>query len=139
MQDERDAAARAYLENEDAESSTYDEKLYEDGRREFLILTDEEANDLAAENIERDLWAFRADFLTSYVPEGVTADVIEAIAEKKYEDASPAIRGMVGNRFEELVEDAISSDGRGHFIAQYDGQEDEFEHDGRTWYAYRCN
>ena len=37
--------------------------------------------------------------------------------------------------FDDFIDDAVSSDGRGHFISRYDG--DENEQDG--YYIYRCN
>jgi hypothetical protein len=40
---------------------------------------------------------------------------------------------------ESFIEDVISSDGRGHTIASYDGGEDEVEYDGEYYYIYRMN
>jgi hypothetical protein len=30
-------------------------------------------------------------------------------------------------------------DGRGHFLSTYDGHENEFKYEGRTFYIYRVN
>lgn len=79
-QEERDEAARDFLDDPDAESSAYDDCAY-GLAGDWLILTDEEAD--------------------------------------------------------HFVEDAISSDGRGHFLSSWDGSEHEFTHGGRDWYAYR--
>jgi hypothetical protein len=38
-----------------------------------------------------------------------------------------------------LVEDAISADGRGHFLSSYDGDENEETVNGQTFYIYRTN
>jgi hypothetical protein len=135
-QEQRDAAAREFLEDPDVEPDTYDGRTY-GLAGDWLILTDEEADEAAIENIRRDVWAFVPSFLESYLPEGVTTDVVEALQSTKYEDAAPALLAMLGDRFEEFADDAISSDGRGHFLSVWDGVEHEFEHDGRTWYAYR--
>jgi hypothetical protein len=35
------------------------------------------------------------------------------------------------------MEEAISADGRGHFLNHYDGGEEEAEVGGTTFYAYR--
>ena len=40
---------------------------------------------------------------------------------------------------ESFIEDVINSDGRGHSIASYDGEEDEVEYEGTTYYIYRMN
>lgn len=135
------AAAIAAWDDSDPEDWTesYQEGLMECGSREYFVLTDEEADHLAYENIERDLWAFVPRFLVNYMPDGIGVSHLEKIVESSYEDAAPAFRAMVGNRFDELVEDAISTDGRGHFIANYDGREDEFEYAGHTYYIYRQN
>ena len=38
-----------------------------------------------------------------------------------------------------FIEDVINSDGRGHTISSYDGEEDEIEYEGTTYYIYRMN
>jgi hypothetical protein len=40
---------------------------------------------------------------------------------------------------DEFVEDAIRYDGYGHFLSPYDGEENEIEVDGATYYVYRTN
>lgn len=132
----RTAAARSFLEDEDAEPETYDSRVY-GLAGDWLILTDEEADEEAREAIRRDVWAFVPSFLVAYMPEGVTEDVLSTIAESKCEDAAPCFLAMIGDRFEDFASDAISTDGRGRFLSGWDGCEHEFEHDGRTWYAYR--
>jgi len=133
---ERNAAARHFLEDKDTEAAAWDERRY--GLAEdWLILSDEEADAEAVESVRRDVWAFVPSFLVSYLPEGVTVDVVETLQQAKYEDAAPAILAMLGQRFEEFASDAIEADGRGHFLSSWDGCEHEFEHGGRTWYAYR--
>lgn len=134
-QEDRDAAAREFLDDPDAESDIHDETAY-GLAGDWRILTDEEADEAARDNIRESVWAFVPGFLVSYLPEGVTEEVIEAL-QPQCESANPAILSMIGDRFEEFASDAISSDGRGHFLSSWDGCEHEFEHGGRTWYAYR--
>ncbi len=135
-QEDRDAAARFYLEDEDAESSTYDETEYGGGNYTHRILTDEEADEAAFAYIRESVWAFNASFLVDYLPNGVSEEVIEALLPQ-CEGANEALLSMIGDRFEEFASDAIATDGRGHFLNSYDGNEDEFEFAGRTWYAVR--
>jgi hypothetical protein len=135
--DERTAALAGWLEEneEDMPSpAAYDEADY--GR--YMILTDKEADERARDYISESLWAFNASFLVSYLPDGVTEEVIEAL-QPQCEGANEAIRSMIGDRFDDLVSDAILSDGRGHFLNTYDGHEHEHEREGRYWYIYRIS
>lgn len=116
----------AYLEvdRSDLDESGYRENEYHLGRQqEYLILTDEEADEAAEEYIEESLWAFQADFLSAYINR-LRPEHIRKIQEL-YEDANEPIQALVGDRFDELVQDAIASDGRGHFLSPYDGEENE--------------
>lgn len=122
-------------EDEDMpEELTYDDSMFEFGSREYMVLTDDEADERAKQDIEQSLWAFNASFLVDYLPEGVGEEVIEAL-QPQCEGANEAIRSMVGDRFDELVEDAISADGRGHFLNTYDGD----EHEAGEFFIYRTN
>lgn len=107
---------------------------YEHGKREYLVYTDEEAEFAAQDAILDTLWAFRPEFLADYAADGVGAEVFRIIADAKYEDANPIFLRLIRD-LDSLVNDAIGSDGRGHFIAHYDGN--EIELDG--FYAYRVN
>ena len=40
---------------------------------------------------------------------------------------------------DEFIEEVINTDGRGHTISSYDGEEDEVEYDGEWYYIYRTN
>jgi hypothetical protein len=50
------------------------------------------------------------------------------------ESANPIIEALIED-MDHFVSDAISSDGRGHFISRYDGEENE---EGE-FYIYRTN
>jgi hypothetical protein len=147
---ERDAAALAialdqgFLKEDEADeiSMGYDYRRYDAGPAELLVLTDEEADRLVIEDVRESLWAFNADFLSAYMPDGIDADQITAIRGDRCEGANEAMLALVNAgpyTVEELAEEAATADGRGHFLASYDGEEIEHEHDGRLWYAYRTN
>lgn len=129
-------ALAAYLDEDVSEDDTasWDENVYQIGNREYLVLTDDEADEYAKRYIEESVWAFNASFLVSYLPEGVGEEVIEAL-QPQCEDANEAIRSMIGDRFDEFVEDAISTDGRGHFMNSYDG----YENEQGDFYIYRLS
>jgi hypothetical protein len=97
-----------------------------DGER-FAFAENGEAADLAARAaILESLWAFRSEFLRDYVPalcDDRARAAFDKMRETLCEDANELVRGMVGDRLDELVSDAIGADGRGHFLASYDGDE----------------
>lgn len=106
----------------------------------YAVGTDSECDDAAGEYISDSLWAFNADFLAPYMPDGVDHDIVAAIQESRYEDASPAFKGMIGDLWDDFVHDAIASDGRGHFLAPYDGVEHEhYRSSAENAYAYRID
>jgi hypothetical protein len=105
---------------------------------DYLVLTDEEADKACEEAIEESLWAFNPSFLASVTDFDIS--IFEAIqANEKCEDNNKAVRQLVGNRFSQLVKDAIKADGRGHFLSPYDGNEDEITYEGTDYYVYRIN
>jgi hypothetical protein len=117
-------------------------KSMEEAREEYPesrydILTDEEATERAIESIKQTLWAFNADFLAGET--GIDSSVFEAIqANGKCEDNNDAVESCIDD-IDEFVDAAIAADGRGHFMSSYDGEENEIEIDGETYYLYRTN
>ena len=99
----------------------------------YLVLTDEEADKKAADYIKDSLWAFNADFIIEHCANYDSMDcyefdaACEALREaqnKSCESLNGLCRALIAD-IDEFVEDAIYSDGRGHFIAFYDGKENE--------------
>jgi len=121
--------------------------VYTVGKSEYLVLTDKEANDKAREEIEHSLWAFNPDFILIHNENCSSMDnweydtAIEALKEaqgKSCENLNGLVRCLISN-MDEFVEDAIMEDGRGHFIAFYDGMEEEQRVGGVDYYIYRIN
>mgnify|MGYP003650173518 CR=1 FL=1 len=104
---------------------------------DYLVLDDYEATNACREYIEESLWAFNYSFLAGH------SKAIAAIPEKDFqamqgklcESFNEAVKAMVDD-FDYFVEDAINTDGRGRFLAGYDGEELELDGD---FYAYRIN
>lgn len=124
------------------ETST--ELEYDDSyNQDYMVLTDSEADEKAEEYIKDSLWAFNSSFLSNVT--GFDISIFEAIqANDKCESNNEAILQLVGGNFDSLVQDAISSDGRGHFLNTYDGNETEFDckdYTGENEYlfVYRTN
>ena len=101
----------------------------------YFVLDDLEADEYVTDEIENMLWAFNPDFLASYT--GLHKAVFEALAGG-YENSNEAIMALINNAgsMADFVQECMDADGRGHFVANYDGEEIELEND---YYAYRVN
>lgn len=124
------------IDADDIEQSTYDEHQFDADGAGYLVLTDAEADEAVTERIREDLWAFNPSFLAGET--GIDQDVYEAIANNgKCESNNDAIYSLVKSTcgLESLVAEAVATDGRGHFMSSYDGEENE-EGD---YYVYRTN
>lgn len=111
----------------------------ESGREEYLILSDEEANEKAKEYILDSVWAFNKSFLDSH-SEAIAEmdDDVYAKIQEMCESANKTVLRLIDD-VDHFVDDAISCDGRGHFLSQYDGEENEISHDGVYYFIYRVN
>ena len=103
----------------------------------YLVLTDDEADEMAYQYIKDSICFFNPSFIASHCESDIPQDAIEAIQEK-YEASNPILLKLIKD-IDSFVEDAISSDGRGHFIGFYDGEEWEQTVNGTTYYIYRTN
>lgn len=112
---------------------------------EYKVLTDEEADEAAKENIVNDLWAFNADFILKYTEfyntstEREDAEFIKALRElqsRLCESANTIVKALIVD-LDEFVSDAIDADGRGHFLSYYDGEEHETQFN--NIFVYRTN
>jgi hypothetical protein len=50
---------------------------------------------------------------------------IQHIIGDRCESANDDVQDMVGDNIDELISDAIATDGVGHFLMTYDGEHDE--------------
>ena len=125
----------------------YESNLFKVGNKEYLVLTEKEANEKARYVIEQDLWAFQPQFILSHnknteeMNNWEYDEAIQALSAAQSKSAE-ALNGLVRcliTDLDEFVEDAIREDGRGHFLANYDSYEEEQEIDGTTYYIYRTN
>ena len=119
------------------EVEPYDEDNY---NNDYLVLTDEEADEKAKEYILDSLWAFNASFIAYHTD--LDEEVIQAIHDNgKCESNNDTIHNLIKKLgdIDDFVSDAISADGRGHFMSSYDGNENEETVNGTTFYIYRLN
>lgn len=106
------------------------EKLGLDGK-EYAIGTDEEADEACEDYILDMVWAFNPSFLSAHIP--ALSEKQIAKLQEDCEDANEGLLGLIKDK-DHFVKDAISCDGRGHFLSHYDGEEVELK-DGL--FAYR--
>ena len=122
------------IDIDEMDTIEYDEdNIYSTGLKEYLVLTDDEADTAAKDYIRDSLWSFDAGFLDYYI-DVLNKNQIEKIQEVLYEDCNETLYKLVDN-FDDLVDRAISIDGREHFLATYDGHENEVN----NYFIYRTN
>lgn len=115
----------------------------------YLILTEEEADKKAKEEILNSLWIFNPDFLVDYInydynsTEEKKALILGllTIQNKLCENANKIIEILVKDNLEDLINDAIESDGRGAFLSTYNGEEEDIiDPDTKEiYYIYRID
>jgi hypothetical protein len=138
IKSERVKALKNHLELNDEETNEItleDGESFHYGNQEYLVLTDEEADEKTEEYIKESVWAFNSSFLSSH--SDIDEEVFKLLSEK-CEDSNDAVLSMIKD-FDHFVSDAISSDGRGHFLSSYDHSESDEEINGTTYYIYRTN
>jgi|WetSurMetagenome_2_1015567.scaffolds.fasta_scaffold59244_2 hypothetical protein len=103
---------------------------------DYVVYTDEEADEACAERIKEDLWAFNSDFLSGAT--GLPSMVFKKLGEL-CENGNEAVLAIVEKTcgLDHVVQQAIGIDGRGHFLSSYDGNENEQEFGGITFYIYK--
>jgi len=102
---------------------------------DWICLSDEEADERAEEYILDSVWAFNPSFLSYHTD--IDEEVFKLLQDK-CEGSNDAILRMIKDK-DYFVEDAINSDGRGHFISFYDGEEHEQYINNNFYYCYRIN
>ena len=124
-------------EIDELSETKHDENTFEHGSREYMVLTDSEADAYAKEQILQSLWAFNASFISGHTVNGLSNAAEKALTKAQgelCEDANDLVLAMIED-VDHFVNDAICSDGRGHFMSSYDGQENECG----EFYVYRVN
>jgi hypothetical protein len=130
-------AAHLACDADEINPCKYSNNEFFHGAREYLVLTDEEAHERCVEHIKDTLWAFSASFIASHTRNGLSTECIKALEKMQgelCESALPIIEALIED-LDHFARDAMSSDGRGHFISSYDGKEFECG----QYFVYRTN
>ena len=101
------------------------------GDQEYLVLNDQEAQKRCEEDIKESIWAFRSSFISKHT--GIDEEIIKSVQEHCEGSNEMILRSI--KDLEKFIKDAILSDGRGHFISYYDGNEHEID----DLFIYRLN
>lgn len=124
-------------EVEEISVSRWDDCTFETPEGEYLVCTDEEADQKAYDYIDDSVWAFTPNFIIGQSSvldfDDASEKIVKAIAEQ-CESGNDAMKKLIDN-MDDFVEEAISCDGRGHFLSSYDGEENEQD----DFYIYRTN
>lgn len=133
--EKRTAALAKYLDMGKDDIEEVHEGEYSVGNKEYLVLTDAEADRRTEEHIKDSLWAFNAEFIIEHSKLPYEAlEMIRGFQEAKSEGANETIAALIDD-MDEFVAAAIGADGRGHFLSGYDGEENE---EG-GFFIYRTN
>lgn len=139
-----------YVNDEDfdkdsLEQASMDENIFEYGLETYIVLDDEEATRYARDRILESLFAFKPEFIVNnsrmnldVVDVDAVTEALGEMQEKLCERANPLIEALLEDK-DKFVEAAIQADGRGHFIASYDGEENVAVEEGQNFYIYRDN
>jgi hypothetical protein len=122
---------------EEARFDCYGLTVVEIGRDSYAIGADEEVDEACENHIRDNLWAFNAEFITDCcgLPREL-ADALRAWQQKECERANEGMLALIDrcDAWNRIVGRAVSLDGRGHFLASYDGDEIDL---GGGLFAYR--
>lgn len=103
-----------------------DQRFYLDDKysREYYCVTEEEAREVAIQGIKYSLWAFRYSYLCHWIPAlcNINEKHWQGFVGNVCEDANDFIEALIGDKFNDFVDDAIRCDGVAHFMNSYDGQ-----------------
>ena len=104
---------------------TYSEAQDEISSGNYEVLTEEEAYARASDYIQDTLWAFNQGFVERHsdVAYAIPNHIWKEMASQMCEDFNDVVRAMIEaeSDLETFINDAISTDGLGHFLNSYDG------------------
>ena len=128
------------VSTDEIEESKYYDDGFSYGNQEYLVLTDAEADETVKNEIRETLWAFQPKFIlenstiSDFSNNESVLKAFSKMQEELCESANELVYALIED-FDDFVESAVMSDGRGHFISRYDGYENELN----DYYIYRVD
>jgi hypothetical protein len=127
-------------------SEGYNESNFEVFGKEYNVFTEEEREKEVINYIKDSIWAFNANFIleNSRINWSNTREfqqiekALKEMQEKLCESANPLILALIED-FDLFIKNAVDSDGYGHFLSNYDGEENEKRVNDQWFYIYRQN
>lgn len=121
----------------EARFDTWGLTTLEVGNDTYAVGTDEECDAACLDYVKETVWAFKASFILGECELPLALeDAIRAFQEKECESANDALLKLVEKTcgIDRFYQCAVGLDGRGHFLASYDGDEIDL---GNGFFAYR--
>ena len=100
---------------------------FEYSKKEYRVLTEDEAKKAISDYVMDALWSFNSDFIASHSPDGIEEEHIAIMRGDIPEKCNDAMIALVnaGSGIEALVDDLIAQDGYGEYLSGADGSEHE--------------
>ncbi|EOO11440.1 hypothetical protein [Bacillus cereus] len=112
---------------------------------EILVVDEEQRSAMVKEEILQSVWAFNPTFVTENLKDEICdelssyeleqlRDSIKDMQEKMCEGCNVVIKSMID--IDTFIENAIHSDGHGHFLNKENGEEYQLDYNGEILFAY---
>lgn len=121
IDDLRKLALARFLDEDVSEIEQIGDCEFSFYKYEYLVLEEDEADEKVYNVIMDELWTFNPSFLADET--GLPEKVFVALQED-CEDSNETIERLINDKTQFVV-DAVNSDGRGHFLSQWDSEENE--------------
>lgn len=121
----------------EARLDCYGLTVLEVGSESYAVGTDEDCDVAVISYLQDTLWACNGEFIAECCGLPIEIGVILGkYGQENCEGANDALARLVNRTcgMEHLAKQAVAQDGRGHFLASYDGDEIEL---GESLFAYR--
>ena len=125
------------IDADEIKEQSWSDSEFEAEGGDWLVLSDQEADERVQEQLKESLWTFRAEFIASHSRNGLSDECIKALKKMQgelCESANPIIEALIED-LDAFYAYALESDGRGHFLSSYDGEEIE----AGEYFIYRTN
>ncbi|GEM_PF-3836345 len=117
-------------------SGEYGCNSYNDITTNYLILTEEEANEEAQKHVWGLIHTFDIDFLMKYLGKQMTKEKVSELMSKHCDNCLLVMASLMPD-YDLFAKEAIRKYGRAHFICFGDKTEYKVEYNGQLYLIYR--